>query len=84
MIDLEFLNILCCQETKQSLHCADKTLVNQVNCRIGEKQLRNRFGDIIDKRIDEGLIREDGLVLYPIRSDIPVLIIEASVDLKSL
>lgn len=84
MIDPEFLKILCCPETKQNLHSADKMLVELINNRIGEKQLRNRFGNIIDKIIDEGLVREDGLFLYPSRSDIPILIMEESIDLKLL
>jgi len=83
MNNIEFLEVICCPETKQSIHYADITLVRSINSKIEEKQLRNRVGDIVEEKIDGGLIRDDGLVLYPIRSDIPILIIENSINLKS-
>ena len=44
-------------------------------------RLRNRGGQAVTQPIDEGLVREDGKVLYPIDDGIPVMLIEESIEL---
>jgi uncharacterized protein YbaR (Trm112 family) len=77
----ELLDILACPETKQPLTLADAALVARLNERIGQEQLTNRGGEQVTEPIDGGLIREDGKYLYPIRDDIPVMLIDESVAL---
>jgi uncharacterized protein YbaR (Trm112 family) len=43
--------------------------------------LRNRGGEAIAAAIQEGLIREDGKILYPVEDGIPVMLIEESIEL---
>ncbi|MCZ6875233.1 MAG: hypothetical protein O7G88_17200 [bacterium] len=77
----ELLDILACPETKQPLTLAEAALVERLNERIGQGQLTNRGGEQVTEPIDGGLIREDGQYLYPIRDDIPVMLIDESVAL---
>ena len=44
-------------------------------------RLKSRGGDKVAKRIDEGLVRQDGKVLYVVDDDIPVMLIEGSIEL---
>ena len=43
--------------------------------------LRNRGGEPVRAAISEGLVREDGKVLYPVDDGIPVMLIEESIEL---
>ena len=65
--DSEWLQILCCPETHQSLALAPAPLIENLNQQISAGHLHNRVGDTIPNKIDAGLIRTDGRYLYPIR-----------------
>lgn len=84
MIDKELLSILACPETKQPVALADQGLVDEVNRRIGQGEIQNRAGKKIEKKIDGGLVREDGAYLYPIEDDIPVMLIDEAIPLKGI
>jgi uncharacterized protein YbaR (Trm112 family) len=81
MIPNDLLAILCCPETHQGLTEADPALIEQVNEKITGGQLRNRGGQLVQERIDSGLVREDRQWLYPIRQEIPILLIDESLPL---
>jgi len=53
---------------------------------VGEEikagRLRNRGGEPVSKPITEGLVREDGKILYPVDDGIPVMLIEESIELS--
>ena len=38
----------------------------------------------VASKIDEGLVREDGLLLYPIRDDIPIMLIDEAIPLDGI
>ena len=80
-IDTQLLEILVCPETRQPLAPAGADVLARLNAEIDAGRLRNRGGDKIAKRIDEGLVREDRRVLYVIDDDIPVMLIEESIEL---
>lgn len=82
MIDKELLNILACPETQQDLAMADEATVAKINAAVKQGKLVNRAGAKVAEAIDEGLIREDGEVLYPVRGQIPVLLVEEGILLK--
>jgi uncharacterized protein YbaR (Trm112 family) len=71
----ELLEILRCPETHQRLAVAPPDLIAKLNARIGAGQLTNRVGKTITESIDGGLIREDQRVVYPIRGELPILLI---------
>ena len=81
MLTAELLQILRCPETHQKLTQADATLVTKINSAISGKTIRNRGGQPVADNIDGGLVREDGKFLYPIRSNIPVMLIDEAIPL---
>jgi len=81
MIDSELLKILCCPETHQPVRVAEPALVAELNQRIAAGVLQNRAGQPVKEKIDAGLVRDDGNFLYPIRQEIPVMLIEEAIPL---
>jgi uncharacterized protein YbaR (Trm112 family) len=82
MIDPELLKIMCCPETHQSLTLADPPLLEKLNRQIASNQLKNRAGQTVKENLDGGLVREDGKFLYPIRHDIPIMLIDEAIPLS--
>lgn len=82
MIDAELLEILACPENKTPVRVADDAEVAALNARIRSGSVRNRAGDPVEE-IDGGLIREDGLYLYAIRDDIPIMLIDEAIPLAA-
>jgi uncharacterized protein YbaR (Trm112 family) len=80
-VNAELLEILVCPETRQAVALADAAVLARLNTEIDAGRLRNRGGDKVSKRIDEGLLRQDGKVLYIVDDDIPVMLIEESIEL---
>lgn len=76
MIDTELLKILCCPETHQPLTLASAEAIERMNQRIQAGELRNRGGQAVKDKIEGGLIRQDGTVLYPIRHHLPIMLID--------
>jgi len=82
MIDKELLNILACPETKEPVALADQALIDDINRRIEKGEVLNRGGKKVDKKIQGGLVRQDGAYLYPIEDDIPIMLIDEAIPLK--
>ena len=78
MISEELLKILVCPETKQPVQLAQPALVEELNRRISSGELKNRSGGQVKERLDAALVRQDGRVAYPVRKDIPVMLVEES------
>jgi uncharacterized protein YbaR (Trm112 family) len=81
-VSQDLLDILVCPETKQPVSLAPPELLERVNRRIAAGELRNRGGEPVAKPVDEGLVREDGRVLYPVDDGIPVMLIEESIPIE--
>jgi uncharacterized protein YbaR (Trm112 family) len=81
MIDDQLLEILACPEDKSAVHLADAALLQRVNAAIAAGKLANRGGAAVAEAIEGGLVRADGKWLYPIRDDIPVMLIEEALPL---
>jgi len=78
------LSILCCPESKQPLHVADASVIGMVNQGVSRGVLINIGQRLVVEQIEAGLIRSDGKILYPIRENIPVLLIEEGISLEQL
>jgi uncharacterized protein YbaR (Trm112 family) len=81
MIKPELLNILRCPETHQKLTMTEPALITQINDAIAAGRLRNRAGNAVSEKIDSGLVREDGKFLYPIRVNLPIMLIDEAIPL---
>jgi uncharacterized protein YbaR (Trm112 family) len=79
----ELLEILVCPETRQPVKLASSDQLAKLNAQVRDGSLRNRGGDPVDDELSEGLVREDGTVLYPVDDGIPVMLIEESIELAS-
>src|SRR5262245_42131285 len=83
-IDKDLLAILCCPDTKQNVSLADEALIAKLNEAVSRGQLKNKANKPITEPLDGGLIRGDRKMLYPIREDIPVLLIEEGIPLDGM
>jgi len=81
MVDPQLLEILCCPETRQDVTLAPAGMIEDLNRRIEAGALVNRAGEPVREKLDAGLLRADGAVLYPIREDIPVMLVEEAIPL---
>jgi uncharacterized protein len=81
MIDPDLLKILCCPETHQDLRPAAPTMVDQLNAQIAARSLKNRAGQSVQEKLDDGLVRADGKFLYPVRRNIPVMLVDEAIPL---
>jgi len=83
-IDKDLLSILCCPETKQDVALAPDSVIARVNEGIGKGEVKNKAGQVVTERMDGGLLRTDKKILYPIREDIPVMLIEEGIPTEGL
>jgi uncharacterized protein YbaR (Trm112 family) len=83
-MDKDLLAILCCPETKLDVTLADDALINKLNDAINRGQLKNKAQKPVAELLDGGLIRSDRKILYPIREDIPVMLIEEGIPLDQV
>ncbi len=83
MIDEQLLEILVCPETHQPVRPADAELLALVNEAIESGRVVNRAGSPVSSPLEDALVREDGRVLYPVREDIPIMLIDECIDWES-
>lgn len=83
-IDRDLLAILCCPETKLDVSLADDALIGKVNDAVSRGVLKNKAQKPVTEMLDGGLIRADKKILYPIREDIPVMLIEEGIPLDQV
>lgn len=80
----DLLEILCCPDDRTPLKLAEAAQVEAVNAAIAKGSLKAKSGEPVSERIDAGLVRADGKILYPVRDDIPVLLVEEGISLDQL
>lgn len=83
-IEKDLLAILCCPETKQAVSLADDQLIDKLNAAVSKGELKNKAKKSVTERLDGGLIRADNKILYPIREDIPVMLIDEGIPLEQV
>ncbi len=80
----KLVELLACPENRTPVQEADAALIDKINAAIAAGSLNNRIGKIIDEPIEGGLVREDGKMLYLIRDDIPVMVIDEAIPLEQV
>lgn len=81
MIDKDLLAILACPETRQPLAEANAEQLKRVNESIAAGSVKNVGGVAVKQPLDGGLVRQDGKRIYPVRDDIPVLLVDEGIAL---
>jgi uncharacterized protein YbaR (Trm112 family) len=79
MVDKELLDILCCPETKQDLSLLPEPTITKINQRINGGTIKNRSGQTVRETIGGALLRADKKYFYPIREDIPIMLIDEAI-----
>lgn len=79
MVDQKLLEILCCPETKQDVQLVDDKVIKKINAAIKLGTVKNRANETVKDIIGAGLLREDKKYLYPIREDIPIMLIDEAI-----
>ena len=80
-ISQALLHLLVCPETRQSVTLADAAFVSTLNAAIKDGTLENRGGVRVVEPLDGALVRQDQRYCYPIRDDIPIMLIEEAIPL---
>lgn len=81
-IAADLLAILCCPETKQEVCLLDQAVIERLNQRISKGELKTKGGQPVTEQIDGGLLRKDHTVAYPIRDQIPIMLIEEGISIE--
>ena len=81
MLDPEFVKILVCPDNRTPVRIASEQEITNLNQKIEEGSLQNISGRKVNDKLDGGLIREAGDRLYPLRKNIPVMLVEEAIKL---
>lgn len=84
MVDPQLLGILVCPETKQPVREPSAEMLARLNAAIRAGSIRNRAGELVREPLDGALLREDGRVVYPVREDIPIMLVDEAIALHDL
>lgn len=74
-MDPEYLELLICPKTKASLRPATAGELAEVNGRIAA-------GELAAEAFEAGLTCPSAALIYPIRDDIPVLLVDAALPVQ--
>ena len=80
----ELLAILRCPETLQELRLAAPDLLARLNRQIAAGTVKNQAGRPVTQALEAGLVRADGKILYPIRGNIPQMLIDEGLAIQEL
>ncbi len=78
-VDGKLLEILCCPVSKTPLTRLGQGRLDKLNSAIAAGEALYVDGEKITVKLDEGLITEDGKVIYAVEDDIPVLLEEKGI-----
>jgi len=72
----KLLEILCCPVSKTPLTVLGRQKLEKLNRAIENGEALYVGGEKVTAPLQEGLITEDGKVIYPVQDDIPILLEE--------
>ena len=78
-VDGKLLEILCCPVSKTPLTVLGQEKLDKLNAAITSNEALYVGGDKVTQQLQEGLITEDGKVIYPVQDDIPILLEEKGI-----
>ena len=83
-IDPRLLEILCCPVSKVPLLKLGRNQLSVLNAAIAKGGVRTVAGAEVKDRIEEGLITQDGKVVYRIDDGIPVMLPDEGIGTTQL
>ena len=75
----KLLEILCCPVSKTPLTVLGRQKLEKLNKAIENVEALYVGGEKVTEPLQEGLITEDGKVIYPVQDDIPILLEEKAI-----
>jgi uncharacterized protein YbaR (Trm112 family) len=78
-VDGKLLEILCCPVSKTPLTILGTEKLDQLNRAIESGNALFVDNTKVTDKLQEGLITEDGKVIYPVQDDIPILLEEKGI-----
>jgi len=78
-VDGKLLEILCCPVSKTPLTVLGQQKLDKLNDAINKGEALYVGGDKVTEALQEGLITEDGKVIYPVQDNIPILLEEKGI-----
>jgi uncharacterized protein YbaR (Trm112 family) len=75
----KLLEILCCPVSKTPLTVLGRQKLEKLNKAIENGEALHVGGEKVTEPLQEGLITEDGKVIYPVQDDIPILLEEKAI-----
>lgn len=83
-VDGKLLKILCCPVSKTPLTRLTPSQFENLNAAIAAGGVRTVNGEPVTEPLAEGLVTEDGKVVYPVDDGIPVLLEEHGIGTTQL
>ena len=84
MLDPVLLSMLVCPETHQDLVEANAAEIAILNEAISAGRMRTVAANQVSDPVDGALIRADRAVAYPIRDEIPVMLVAEGLDIREM
>ncbi len=81
-VDPELVEILVCPDTKLNVDLAPEETVEKINLAIKESIVLNVDGQSVKEPLQDGLLREDDKIIYPVRDSIPVMLIGEGIPME--
>ncbi len=81
MIAPELLEVLCCPADRSAVRLATPAELEALNARIASGT-RNNSGAPVTDKLEAAIIRVDGTFAYPVREEIPVMLIDEAIPLR--
>jgi len=78
-IDRKLLEILVCPVTKQPISILGDHKLAVLNERIAKGEVENHGGQTLTEPLVSALITQNGTVIYPVESNIPVMLENESI-----
>ena len=74
-VDPELVEILVCPDTKLNVDLVPAETVDKINLAIKENIVLNVDGQSIKEPLQDGLLRENDKIIYPVRDCSPVMLV---------
>jgi len=81
-VDPELVEILVCPDTKLNVDLAPAKTVEKINLAIKENNILNIDGQSVKEPLQDGLLRDDDKIIYPVRDSIPVMLIGEGIPME--